>query len=83
VNIHSGVRPEPGPVVMHYRGGTAVTQQSGDGGVSYVVADQTSFALGVTSAAFKGFKRDRWFFTKANFAEDSDRSGSCLSAYSY
>ena len=83
VNIHSGVRPERGPVVMHYRGGTAVTQQSGDGGVSYVVADQTSFALGVTSAAFKGFKRDRWFFTKANFAEDSDRSGSCLSAYSY
>src|SRR4051794_199513 len=82
VNIHSGVRPEAGPVVMHYRGGTAVTQQSGDG-VSYVVADQTSFALGVTSNAFRGFKRDRWFFAKANFAEDSDRDASCLSAFSY
>jgi hypothetical protein len=82
VNIHSGVRPEPGPVVMRYRGGTAVTQQ-GDGGVSYVVADQTSFALRVTSSAFRGFKRDRWFFTKANFAEDSDQGARCLAAYSY
>ena len=83
VNIHSGIRPEPGRVVMHYRGGTAVTQQGGGGGVSYVVADQTSFALGVTSDAFKGFKTDGWFFTKANFAEDSDREANCLSAYSY
>ena len=82
VNIHTGVRPQPGRAVMHYRGGTAVTQQNG-GGVSYTVADQTSFALGVTSDAFRGIKRDGWFFAKANFAEDSDRAGSCLSAYSY
>jgi hypothetical protein len=81
VNIHSGVRPERGPVVMHYRGGTAVTQQSG-GGVAYVVADQTSFALAVTSSAFRGFKRDGWFFSKANFAEDSDRGARCLAAFS-
>jgi hypothetical protein len=67
---------------MHYRGGTAVTQQSG-GGVSYVVADQTSFGLRVTSAAFRGFPRDRWFFAKANFAEDSDQGARCLAAYSY
>jgi hypothetical protein len=83
VNIHSGVRSEPGRVVMHYRGGTAVSQQNGDGGVSYLVADQTSFALGVASTAFRGFKSDGWFFTKANFAEDSDRGANCLSAYSY
>ena len=83
VNIHSGVRPEPGAVVMHYRGGTAVTQQSDGGGVAYVVADQTSFALAVTSNAFRGFKRDGWFFTKANFATDADDSVRCLSAYSY
>src|SRR5881227_2952747 len=57
VNVHSGARPEPGRVVMHYRGGTAVTQQSDDG-ISYVVADQTSFALRLTSTAFRGFKRD-------------------------
>ena len=83
VNIHSGVRPEPGPVVMRYRGGTAVTQQQGAGGIAYVVADQTSFALAVTSDAFRGFKRDGWFFTKANFAEDSDRDARCLATYSY
>jgi hypothetical protein len=82
VNIHSGVQPEPGPVVMRYRGGTAVTQQGNGGGTSYVVADQTSFALGVTSNAFRGYKRDRWFFAKANFAEDSDRGANCLAAYS-
>src|SRR5437588_8047488 len=83
VNIHSGARPEPGRVVIHYRGGTAVTEQSDGGGVTYLVADQTSFALRVTSDAFHGFKSDRWFFTKANFAEDSDQGASCLSAYSY
>jgi len=83
VNIHSGVRPEEGPVVMHYRGGSEITQQSGGGSVDYTVADQTSFALRVTSNAFHGFKRDRWFFAKANFAEDSDREANCLSAYSY
>ena len=84
VNIHSGVRPEEGPVVMHYKGGTSVTQHSVvGGGVDYIVADQTSFALGVTSDAFHGYKRDRWFFAKANFAEDSDRGANCLSAYSY
>ena len=82
VNIHSGVRPEAGHVVTRYRGST-VTQQSEGGQTSYVVADQTSFALRGTSAAFHGYARDRWFFAKANFAEDSDRNASCLSAYSY
>ena len=82
VNIHTGARPQPGPVVMHYRGGTSVTQQSDDG-VAYVVADQTSFALAVTSDAFRGFKRDGWFFSKANFAEGADERVSCLAAYSY
>ena len=82
VNIHSGVRPEAGPVVMRYRGGTAVTQQHDGADVAYVVADQTSFALAVTSTAFRGFKRDGWFFTKANFAEDSDRDARCLAAFS-
>jgi len=81
VNIHSGIRPQVGPVVTRY-GGTEVTQQSG-GGVSYVVADQTSFALAVTSNAFRGFKNDRWFFTQANFAADSDRGADCLAAYSF
>ena len=81
VNIHTGVQAELGRTVMHYRGGTAVSQGS-EGGVSYLVADQTSFALLVTSAAFHGFKKDGWFFTKANFAADSDQGARCLAAYS-
>jgi hypothetical protein len=81
VNLHSGARREPGRVVMHYRG-TAVMQQNDGGGISYIVADQTSFAMRLTSDAFRGFKRDGWFFTKANFAEDSDRGARCLAAYS-
>jgi len=82
VNLNTGVRPEPGRVVMHYRGGTAVTEQSDGGGVTYVVADQTSFAMRVTSDAFRGFKRDSWLFNKANFSEGSDEGVRCLAAYS-
>jgi len=67
---------------MHYGAGTAVIQHNGPGGIAYVVADQTSFALAVTSAAFRGIKNDRWFFTKADFAEDSDRGANCLAAFS-
>lgn len=82
VNILSGVRPEHGPVVMHYRGGTDVRQQAGDGGIAYVVADQTSFALAVTSDAFHGFKNDGWFFTRADFAAGADEGARCLAAFS-
>ena len=83
VNIHSGGRPDPGPVVMQYRGGTAVTQHPDGGGVAYIVADQTSFALVVTSNVFRGFKTDGWFFHQANFAADADRGAQCLAAVSY
>lgn len=82
VNLHSGVQAEPGRVVMHYRGGTAVREQGAGRGVTYVVADQTSFALRVTSDAFRGFKRDSWFFNRANFSEGSDEGVRCLAAYS-
>jgi hypothetical protein len=68
---------------MHYRGGTAVTEKGGGGEVSYIVADQTNFALRVTSNAFRGFKRDGWFFTKANFAAGADEGARCLAAFSY
>lgn len=83
VNIHSGARPAPGPVVSRYRGGTVVTEQHDGPGTAYTVADQTSFALRVTSDAFRGFKRDGWFFAKANFANGADEGGSCLAAQSY
>ena len=83
VNIHSGVRPEPGRPVTRYRGGTVVTEQRDGRDVAYTVADQTSFALGLTSDSFRGFKRDGWFFTKANFAEGADKGARCLAAFSY
>ena len=82
VNIHSGIRPGPGPMVSR-RGGSVVTQQSDGDRIAYVVSDQTSFGLGVTSDAFRGYKRDAWFFTKANFAQDADQRVNCLAAYSY
>lgn len=83
VNVHSGARPEPGRVVTQYPGGTLVTQQSEGGSISYTIADQTSFALRVTSDSFRGFPRDSWFFNKADFAEGSDEGTRCLSAYSH
>jgi hypothetical protein len=84
VNIWSGARREAGPVVVRYRG-AAVTQSQGEPGVAYVVGDQSdsAFALRLTSDAFRGFKRDGWFFTKANFADGIDDRVQCLAAQSY
>jgi hypothetical protein len=82
VNVHSGVRPQPGRVVAR-RGGSAVSEQSDSGRTAYIVSDATSFGLSVTSDAFRGFKRDSWFFAKANFAEGADERVNCLAAYSY
>jgi hypothetical protein len=82
VNILTGARPEPGKVVLRY-GGSAVTQQDDGGGVSYIISDQTPYGLRVASSAFRGFKRDGWFFAKAKFAEGADERVQCLSAFSY
>ena len=82
VNVHSGVRPQGGPIVKRYLG-SVVTQANDGGGVSYVVADDTSFALAVTSAAFRGYKNDRWFFNHANFADRADDAVNCLAGRSF
>ena len=82
VNVRSGARPEPGHVVSR-RGGSAVTEQVDGGSTSYLVSDETSFGLRITSDAFRGFKRDNWFFAKANFAKGADERVDCLAAYSY
>jgi hypothetical protein len=82
VNVWSEASHAPGRVVVRY-GGTAVTQQSDGGQVSYTVSDQTDFGLRVTSNAFRGFKRDGWFFAKANFTNGIDDQVRCLAAYSY
>jgi hypothetical protein len=79
VNIWSGASRQAGRVVVRY-GGTAVSEQS-DGG--YTVADQTDVALRLTSDAFRGFKRDGWFFTRANFSSTAENRVRCLAAVSY
>lgn len=82
VNVWNGAPRERGRVVVRY-GGTAVSEQNGGGQVSYVVADQTDFALRLTSDGFRGFKRDGWFFTKANFSSAAEKRVRCLAAESY
>lgn len=84
VNIWSGAPREPGPVVAHYHG-AAVTQSSGNGGVAYVVHDDTDsdYALRLTSDAFRGIKHDGWFFSRANFSDRADDGVNCLAAHSY
>ena len=81
VNILTGARREPGHVVLRY-GGSAVTEQNDGGGIVYTISDQTPYGLRVTSGAFRGFKRDGWFFAKAKFAAGADERVGCLSAYS-
>jgi hypothetical protein len=82
VNITTGAHREPGKVVLRY-GGSAVTEQSDDGGVAYIISDETPYGLRITSDSFRGFKRDGWFFAKAKFAEGADERVQCLSAFSY
>src|SRR5437868_1645525 len=82
VNILTGARPEPGKVVLRY-GGSAVTQQNDGGSIAYIISDQTPYGLRITSDAFRGFKRDGWFFAKANFSRAADERVRCLSAFSY
>ena len=82
VNVWSGARAEPGRVVLRYRE-TAVTEQNGGGGVSYIVSNDTPYGLRLTSSAFRGFKEDKWFFSHANFSSGAENTAPCLSAYSY
>ena len=82
VNIWTGVHPEPGRVVSRYEE-SAVTEQNDGRGVSYVISNDTDFGLRLTSAAFHGFKQDRWFFGHAKFSALAERSVPCLAAYSY
>jgi hypothetical protein len=82
VSIWSGVRPAAGHLVRRY-GDSAVTEVADADGSAYLVSDNTDFALRLTSPAFHGYKRDAWFFTRANFATGSDEGVKCLAARSY
>lgn len=82
VNVWSGASREGGRLVMRY-GGTAVTEQSDGGQISYAVNDQTDFALRLTSDGFHGFRKDGWFFLRANFSSAAENRVHCLAAVSY
>ena len=81
INILTGVRKEPGVVVSKSRSSLVIQQNEHDK-IAYIISDQTPYGLRVTSDAFRGFRRDSWFFTRANFANDADERIQCLSAYS-
>ena len=81
VNVWNGAPQQPGPMVLRYPGG-AVTQQTDDGRIAYTVNNETEFGLRLTSDAFHGYKQDRWFFSRANFAQGSEQVP-CLAARSY
>ena len=82
VSIWSGAERDAGRLVTRY-GGTAVREQDEGGDVSYLVSDQTDFALRLTSDGFRGFRRDGWFFTRANFSSAAENRVRCLAAISY
>src|SRR3954452_5492283 len=82
VNVWTGVHTEPGRIVQHY-GGSAVVEQGDGNGFAYLISDETPYGLRITSSAFHGYKHDRWFFTKANFASDADHTSNCLATYSH
>ena len=83
VNILTGVRAEPGDVVSRSAGSMVTQQGVGSNGVAYVISDETPYGVRVISGAFRGYKRDRWFFAKANFANGADQAVECLGARSY
>jgi hypothetical protein len=82
VSIWQGAPREAGHVVVRYRG-AAVAQAGDTGSIAYLVSDSTDLALRLTSDAFRGFKRDNWFFARANFASGADENVRCLAAQSY
>jgi hypothetical protein len=82
VNIWSGVKAQPGQVVSHL-GEFAVSERHEGTGVSYIISNGTPYGLRLTSDAFRGFKKDAWFFRHADFSPGTDNAGPCLAAYSY
>jgi len=82
VNIHTGIRGTAGRVVLRVPG-NEIMEINDDHGITYLVVDQTSYALSVTSNAFRGYKNDRWFFRHANFAARADETVPCLAGRSY
>ena len=78
VNILTGARPG------RRHGGHARTERHGGDPAErrrrrrlYRRRPDAASHLRVTSAAFRGFKSDRWFFTKADFTDGADQTVAC------
>ncbi len=82
VNVWTGARPGTGRIVSQSAGSAVAEMDDGDD-VSYVVSNDSDFGLRFTSAAFRGFKHDKWFFKQADFSAGADEAVSCLAAVSY
>ena len=79
VSVWTGVQGGAGPVVS--RGGGGGRHQAPDGpDMVYSVTDETPYGVRVTSDGFRGFKRDAWFFSRANFDADAEEAVRCLAA---
>jgi hypothetical protein len=60
-----------------------VTEQGDGSSVSYFISNGSPYGLRMTSAAFRGFARDKWLFAHANFSSEAEDGASCLSGVSY
>jgi len=79
VSIWTGATGGPGEVVERLPG--SIIMQGTDGPrIVYTVGDETPYGLHVTSSGFRGFKQDRWFFSRANFSSNAERIVPCLAA---
>ena len=79
VSIWTGATGGPGQVVARLPG--SIIMQGNDGPrILYTVGDETPYGLHVSSSAFRGFKQDRWFFSRANFSSNAEHMVPCLAA---
>lgn len=79
VSIWTGATGGPGEVVARLP--SSIVRQGNDGPrIVYTVGDESPYGLHVTSGAFRGFKQDRWFFSRANFSSNAERLVPCLAA---
>ncbi|QPQ56029.1 hypothetical protein IC614_05485 [Allosphingosinicella flava] len=53
-------------------------QSSENGRIFYVVDDQQPILLSITSPAFRGFTKDKWFFDRINFDPTAEKAVTCL-----